>query len=131
MDPTTGAPDASDKLRRMRRWLLEEVELQQAASNLARQQQIARILDASYPGTLPQVSSVSPALPYWRAVGKLEPGPVVRGPGCLDVLAYVRITLSLSNSPLSMNFTLDPNTLEEPFRECVRSKFCAIAKMGQ
>jgi|HubBroStandDraft_6_1064221.scaffolds.fasta_scaffold183991_2 hypothetical protein len=137
MNPVTGAPDASDRLRMMSMWLLGsppgwtpyvmgEVQLQQAITDQARKDALAALVASTYP-VPPAAMEAQPApfLPYWRVTASIEAGPVLR-PAAQDASAYNRVTLSISNSPLALVFTVDPTMSESAFRALVQSQYALI-----
>jgi|ERR1019366_759585 hypothetical protein len=140
MDPTTGAPDPSDLLRAMTAWLLGsppgnpagyvqgEMQTQQAITDQARLDKIRGMVDASYPGVAQGTvqSSAVPYLPAWRVTAELTPGPTRWAPRG-EALVHVRVRLGISNSPLNLNFTVDPTMDESSFRAVIRAGYAAIA----
>src|ERR1019366_2077913 len=94
MDPITGAPDNSDRLRMMTAWLLGsppgnaagyvqgEMQSQQAVTDQARHDKVRDMVHASYPGVAQGTvqSSATPSLPAWRVTAEIPPGPVQRMP---------------------------------------------------
>jgi hypothetical protein len=140
MDPITGAPDNSDRLRMMTAWLLGsppgnaagyvqgEMQSQQAVTDQARLDKIRSMVDASYPGVAQGTvqSSAVPYLPAWRVTAELTPGPTRWAPKG-EALVHVRVRLGISNSPLNLNFTVDPAMAEAPFRALIQSQYALIA----
>jgi hypothetical protein len=140
MDPTTGAPDPSDLLRAMTAWLLGsppgnpagyvqgEMQTQQAITDQARLDKIRSMVDASYPGVVQATvqSSAVPYLPAWRVTAELTPGPTRWAPRG-EALVHVRVRLGISNSPLNLNFTVDPAMAEQAFRTLIQAQYAAIA----
>jgi hypothetical protein len=140
MDPITGAPDPSDLLRMMTAWLLGsppgnaagyvqgEMQSQQAVTDQARLDKVRGMVDASYPGVAQGTvqSSATPYLPAWRVTAEITPGPVQRMPRG-EGMVFVRIRLGISNSPLNLNFTLDPTMSEQAFRTFIQTQYAAIA----
>jgi hypothetical protein len=136
MYPTTGAPDAHDLLRDMRYWLRGspvgvfprvngEQELRQAITDRARRDRLAALVAAAYPGVSP-TSQVDPVLPAWVVRADIQPGPVLRQ-GLRDACAHFRVSLSITNSPLALTFTVAPTMPEASFRALVQSQYAVIA----
>lgn len=142
MDPLTGALDASDKFRRMHGWLLGsplgnpagyvtgEMQLQQALTDQARLQALNCISARAEMGldsSGAQTQLVDPYLPVWYVRAAMVASAVTRASG-RDALDYVRVTLSISNSPLALAFTLDPEMSEDDFRTFIRQQYALIVQ---
>lgn len=141
MDPTTGALDASDKYRRMHGWLLGspvgnptgyvegEMQLQQAITDEARREELNRISSLVRTGVdhMGVSTLVDPYLPVWFVRAAMVCGPISRTSGH-DAPEWVRVTLSITNSPLALAFTVDPELDEDSFRVLIRAQYGRIVQ---
>lgn len=110
-----------------------ERDLQQALTDKARQDAIAAMVAATYPGVVPQFGSQpEPTLPAWIVRAALTPGPITRATQSpvagADGAVFIRVELSISNSPLALTFTVDPQMGEGDFRALVRRQYALIAE---